>query len=157
MALWRSVLHDQYIQIRHEVTYLKDWLVLGVGVSDVDRGDINAEFERLQRRLEDNFRKWEKRFGRVSEAKLDVLDTVQNTYRQWRLREIGWDEQSREQPRRIEQRPRSVHRDERREERGSLIAKIGRGLEKARDTISAGKNKAWAIFDRGIDILAGVL
>jgi len=125
-------------------------------VRDVDRDDIDAEFERLRERLEANFRKWERRFGPVPKAKLDVLDTAKNTHRQWRRREIGWNAQSREEPRRIEQRPRSVHRDEHREERRGLMGKIDRGLEKARDKISAGKNKAWAIFDSGIDILADV-
>jgi len=46
---------------------------------------------------------------------------------------------------------------ERREERGGRMDKLNRGLEKARDKISAGKRKAWAVFDRGIDILAEVL
>jgi len=48
-------------------------------VRDVDRGDINKEFERLQNRLEDNFRKWEKRFEPVSEAKRHTRPSLQIT------------------------------------------------------------------------------
>lgn len=77
--------------------------------------------------------------------------------RQWHEDEIAREEQSRDRSPSIEQRTEAERVPERREERGGRMDKLNRGLEKARDKISAGKRKAWAVFDRGIDILAEVL
>jgi len=151
------MLEGQWEESRRDINYLNRWLESWAGTDQIDPEEVRKEFEHVQERLEDIFYDWEEHLDRIPDNRHGLLKHLRAMKRQWQESEIALKAESQERSSSVEQRADAVRRLEHREERGGRMDKFNRGLEKARDKISAGKRKAWAIFDRGIDILAEVL